>query len=142
MASLNSVSRWDEIVDVLICGYGCAGASAAIYAARKGIRTGLLAERFGGHMVAQEPVINGYLGSVALMVEELNRRAEALRTAMLERFARGGSGGSAGSSAPDGSGLGLSIAQDIAHLHGSALELGRSDLGGLRVRLSFAAAQA
>ncbi len=65
-----------------------------------------------------------------------------LRTAMLERFARGGSGGSAGSSAPDGSGLGLSIAQDIAHLHGSALELGRSDLGGLRVRLSFAAAQA
>ena len=65
-----------------------------------------------------------------------------LRTAMLERFARGGSGGSAGSSAPDGSGLGLSIAEDIAHLHGSALELGRSDLGGLRVRLSFAAAQA
>ena len=32
MASLNSVSQWDEIVDVLICGYGCAGASAAIEA--------------------------------------------------------------------------------------------------------------
>ena len=71
-----------------------------------------------------------------------------LRTAMLERFARGGSGGSggsggpAGSSAPDGSGLGLSIAQDIAQLHGSALDLGRSELGGLRVRLAFAAVQA
>ena len=32
MASLNSVSRWDETVDVLICGFGCAGASAAIEA--------------------------------------------------------------------------------------------------------------
>lgn len=32
MASLNSVSQWDETVDVLICGYGCAGASAAIEA--------------------------------------------------------------------------------------------------------------
>ena len=32
MASLNSVSQWDEVVDVLICGYGCAGASAAIEA--------------------------------------------------------------------------------------------------------------
>lgn len=32
MASLNSVSQWDEIVDVMICGYGCAGASAAIEA--------------------------------------------------------------------------------------------------------------
>ncbi len=32
MASLNSVQSWDEEVDVLICGYGCAGASAAIEA--------------------------------------------------------------------------------------------------------------
>lgn len=32
MASLNSVSQWDETVDVLICGFGCAGASAAIEA--------------------------------------------------------------------------------------------------------------
>jgi len=34
--------------DVLIVGGGPAGAAAAIYAARKGIRTGLLTERFGG----------------------------------------------------------------------------------------------
>jgi alkyl hydroperoxide reductase subunit F len=37
--------------DVLIVGGGPAGASAAIYAARKGIRTGVLAERFGGQVL-------------------------------------------------------------------------------------------
>ncbi len=34
--------------DVLIAGGGPAGAAAAVYAARKGIATGVLAERFGG----------------------------------------------------------------------------------------------
>ncbi|WP_456276948.1 alkyl hydroperoxide reductase subunit F [Bacillus sp. AK128] len=37
--------------DVLIIGGGPAGASAAIYAARKGIRTGIVAERFGGQVL-------------------------------------------------------------------------------------------
>ena len=37
--------------DVLIVGGGPAGASAAIYAARKGIRTGIVAERFGGQVM-------------------------------------------------------------------------------------------
>ena len=37
--------------DVLVVGGGPAGAAAAIYAARKGIRTGLLAERFGGQVM-------------------------------------------------------------------------------------------
>ncbi|MBK8890499.1 MAG: alkyl hydroperoxide reductase subunit F [Dechloromonas sp.] len=40
-----------ETFDVLIVGGGPAGAAAAIYAARKGIRTGLLAERFGGQVM-------------------------------------------------------------------------------------------
>ncbi|PIT11238.1 alkyl hydroperoxide reductase subunit F [Snodgrassella communis] len=37
--------------DVLIVGGGPAGAAAAVYAARKGIRTGIVAERFGGQVL-------------------------------------------------------------------------------------------
>jgi len=37
--------------DVLVVGGGPAGAAAAIYAARKGIRTGIVAERFGGQVL-------------------------------------------------------------------------------------------
>ncbi|KPF50817.1 hypothetical protein IP87_01605 [beta proteobacterium AAP121] len=37
-----------ETFDVLIVGGGPAGAAAAVYAARKGIKTGIVAERFGG----------------------------------------------------------------------------------------------
>ena len=37
--------------DVLVIGGGPAGAAAAVYAARKGIRTGVVAERFGGQVL-------------------------------------------------------------------------------------------
>ena len=40
-----------EPFDVLVVGGGPAGAAAAIYAARKGIRTGVVAERFGGQVL-------------------------------------------------------------------------------------------
>lgn len=46
-AKINAKSEFD----VLIVGGGPAGASAAIYAARKGIRTGVIAERFGGQVL-------------------------------------------------------------------------------------------
>jgi alkyl hydroperoxide reductase subunit F len=46
-ATLNAKDEFD----MLIVGGGPAGASAAIYAARKGIRTGILAERFGGQVM-------------------------------------------------------------------------------------------
>jgi NADH-dependent peroxiredoxin subunit F len=49
-AARRAASRLDAQApyDVLIVGGGPAGAAAAVYAARKGIRTGVVAERFGG----------------------------------------------------------------------------------------------
>ncbi|MBE6185416.1 MAG: alkyl hydroperoxide reductase subunit F, partial [Bacillus sp. (in: Bacteria)] len=46
----NEFSNKDPF-DVLVVGGGPSGASAAIYAARKGIRTGIVAERFGGQIM-------------------------------------------------------------------------------------------
>ena len=43
--------RAKDAFDVLVVGGGPAGAAAAVYAARKGIRTGLAAERFGGQVL-------------------------------------------------------------------------------------------
>ena len=40
-----------DAFDVLIVGSGPAGASAAVYAARKGLNTGLIGERFGGQVL-------------------------------------------------------------------------------------------
>ncbi|MDP0612690.1 FAD-dependent monooxygenase, partial [Klebsiella pneumoniae] len=40
-----------EPFEVLIIGSGPAGASAAVYTARKGIRTGVIGERFGGQVM-------------------------------------------------------------------------------------------
>lgn len=47
-----------EPFDVLVVGGGPAGASAAVYAARKGIRTGIVAERFGGQVLDTNAIEN------------------------------------------------------------------------------------
>ncbi len=44
--------------DVLVVGGGPAGAAAAIYAARKGIRTGVASERFGGQVLDTMGIAN------------------------------------------------------------------------------------
>jgi NADH-dependent peroxiredoxin subunit F len=56
LAKMGSGTHFSELsdkepFDVLVVGGGPAGASAAIYAARKGIRTGIVAERFGGQVM-------------------------------------------------------------------------------------------
>lgn len=52
-AATRAAERLSEAApfDVLVVGGGPSGASAAIYAARKGIRTGVVAERFGGQIL-------------------------------------------------------------------------------------------
>jgi len=47
-----------EAFDVLLVGGGPAGAAAAVYAARKGIRTGIAAERMGGQVNDTMPIEN------------------------------------------------------------------------------------
>ncbi len=55
LARLGSAADVSDIdgreYDVLVVGGGPAGASAAVYAARKGIRTAIVAERFGGQVM-------------------------------------------------------------------------------------------
>ncbi|WP_338081720.1 alkyl hydroperoxide reductase subunit F [Ectothiorhodospira mobilis] len=51
---LNAMSAFD----VLVVGGGPAGAAAAIYAARKGVRTGLAAERLGGQVLDTQGIDN------------------------------------------------------------------------------------
>lgn len=52
-AAAGQVARLDGLdpFEVLVVGAGPAGAAAAVYTARKGIRTGIVAQRFGGQLL-------------------------------------------------------------------------------------------
>lgn len=58
---------------------------------------------------------------------------DALKKSVLERFNRGELRGNA----PDGSGLGLSIAQQVVELHHAKLQMADSVLGGLKTCVTF-----
>ena len=64
------------VFDVLVVGGGPAGAAAAVYAARKGIRTGLVAERFGGQVLDTMGIEN----HISVPYTEGPQLVEALRT--------------------------------------------------------------
>ncbi|MFC4653220.1 alkyl hydroperoxide reductase subunit F [Lactococcus nasutitermitis] len=64
-----------ELFDVLVVGGGPAGAASAIYAARKGIRTGVLAERFGGQPLETLGIEN-LIGTPYIEGLELGRQLE------------------------------------------------------------------
>ncbi|MCM5569218.1 alkyl hydroperoxide reductase subunit F [Burkholderiaceae bacterium FT117] len=93
-----------EAFDVLVVGGGPAGAAAAIYAARKGIRTGVVAERFGGQVLDTMGIENlisvpqtegpklvraleAHVGEYEVDVMNL-QRAEALEPAGVDGLAR------------------------------------------------------
>jgi alkyl hydroperoxide reductase subunit F len=69
-----------EPFDVLVVGGGPAGAAAAVYAARKGIRTGLASERFGGQVLDTMAIEN----FISVQYTEGPKLATALEQHVLE----------------------------------------------------------
>lgn len=75
-----------EPFEVLVVGAGPAGVSAAIYAARKGIRTGLVGERLGGQVLdtmAIENLISVPYTEGPKLAEELRRHASEYEIDMM-----------------------------------------------------------
>lgn len=64
-----------EIFDVLVIGGGPAGASSALYAARKGIKTGMVVETFGGQ-VLETLGIENVIGTPYVEGPQLMRQVE------------------------------------------------------------------
>lgn len=61
--------------DLAIIGAGPAGAAAAVYAARKKLKTILIAEEFGGQSIVS-PSIENWIGTVAISGDDLKKALE------------------------------------------------------------------
>ncbi len=64
-----------KVYDLLIIGAGPAGLNAALYAKRKGLNVGVVAERIGGQ-VLDTPMVENYLGTSKLSGEALMKQYE------------------------------------------------------------------
>lgn len=94
LAAKNPVTGVTGRFDVLVIGGGPAGVSAAIYTARKGLRTGLVAENFGGNvqeialienLISVPEIIGGTL--VRNMAQHLRRyEVEFMHGVQVERM--------------------------------------------------------
>lgn len=63
----------DEVIDMLVIGGGPAGLNAALYAKRKGLKTGIITKRIGGQLLNTSSVDN-YLGISQVSGEELSEK--------------------------------------------------------------------
>jgi signal transduction histidine kinase len=108
----------------------CDGAQMAI---GNVVRNALLHGRPADGVV---PVVLIHVGDAEVTVDDNGPGiASAERTRVLQRFERG-------ASTVPGSGLGLSIASQVAQAHGGAVAIGESPLGGTRVTLRFSGTHA
>ena len=64
-----------DLYDTIIIGAGPAGAAAAVYAARKKLRTLLITEEFGGQSIVSSKIEN-WIGEISITGEELAKRLE------------------------------------------------------------------
>ena len=64
-----------DTYDTIIIGAGPAGAAAAVYAARKKLRTLLVTEEFGGQSIVSSKIEN-WIGDASITGEELAKRLE------------------------------------------------------------------
>jgi alkyl hydroperoxide reductase subunit F len=86
--------------DILVVGGGSAGAAAAIYAARKGLRTGIVAERFGGQVLDTLTIENlitikemeGPALAAVLERHVRDNRVDVMKAQRAESLARGADG--------------------------------------------------
>ena len=64
-----------DLFDTIIIGAGPAGAAAAVYAARKKLKTLLITEEFGGQSIVSSKIEN-WIGDASITGEELAKRLE------------------------------------------------------------------
>jgi thioredoxin-disulfide reductase len=74
-----------EILDIIIIGGGVAGLTAALYAARKGLKTAVISENVGGQLVVAEHIQNfpGFSGSGYDLVTKIKEQAIGVGAEMI-----------------------------------------------------------